>query len=75
VRALKGDVRGAAALLGYVDEWYRSVGYERDWSERKIREIISDVLSKQMPEDELLKALKSGGALSEDDAVALALTE
>jgi predicted ATPase/class 3 adenylate cyclase len=75
VRALKDDVKGAALLLGYVDEWYRSVGYERDWSERKIREIISDAVSKNLPEDELMKALKGGGALSEDDAIALALTE
>jgi predicted ATPase/class 3 adenylate cyclase len=75
VRALKGDARSAAQLLGYVDEWYRSVGYERYWSERRIRDIISDVLNKEMSEGELHESLKHGGAMSEDDAVALALTE
>ena len=75
VRALNGDTRNAALLLGYVDEWYRSVGYERYGSERRIRDIISDVLNKEISEDDLLRGLKRGAAMTEDDAVALALTE
>jgi predicted ATPase len=73
VKALTGEIAAAARLIGYVDEWYRKTGYEREWSEQRVSEIISVALTSASAAE--IVALRSiGAALTEGDAVSAALT-
>jgi predicted ATPase len=68
VSALRGDARAAARLIGYVDEWFRAEGYERDASERRISELVAKTLSARLSESEVQELLTAGAELSEEQA-------
>jgi predicted ATPase/class 3 adenylate cyclase len=73
--ALRGDVRRAARLLGYVDASFCNEGYEREHTERRIYEILMTALRERLTGSEI-KALAAEGAFltadqAADDALAV----
>ncbi len=68
-----GDVRRGGRLLGYVDAWFVSEGYERESTEQRAYELLLTELRKQLGADEIEALAADGAQLSEDQAVAEAL--
>jgi predicted ATPase len=75
VRALGGEAPAAARLIGYVDEWYRREGYEREWSERRIADRITTALRTNLPLEDFGRLHAVGAALTEREAIQEALTQ
>lgn len=73
VAALSGDPRCGARLRGYVDAWFRSEGYQREPTERRIYEILTTALQERLNDAEIEALAAEGAQLSEDQAVAEAL--
>lgn len=73
VAALLGDHSRAARLCGYVDAWYEAQGCERDATERRTYEILTDSLRNAMREPEIATLVADGAALSQEQATAEAL--
>ena len=69
VKALRGEAEQAARFLGFVDEWYRREGYEREWGERRVSELLIATLESHLSHDELAKSLAAGALLNQDDLV------
>ncbi|MBV9647461.1 MAG: AAA family ATPase [Candidatus Eremiobacteraeota bacterium] len=74
VAALQDDVRRGARLLGYADAWCRRESWERDPTERRTREILVSALHEKLSDVEIEALTAEGAMLSEDDAIAEALT-
>jgi len=71
--ALRGEVRGAAQLIGYVDAQYKELGYEREGTEKWGYEKLMAALREQLSDAEIEKLAAEGAAWSEDQAVDEAL--
>lgn len=71
--AFLGDARRAAMLCGYVDKWYREVGYKRDFTEQKTYELLVTALHNELADDEVRKLTLAGSELSEAQAIIEAL--
>ncbi len=74
VAAGSGQPHRGARLRGYVDAWYRSEGYEREPTEQRVDDILMTALTAQLSESEIEALAAEGAQLSEDQAVAEALT-
>lgn len=74
VAARSDDARRAALLRGYVDAWYRSAGYEREPTEQRMDELLTAALRETLGADEIEALSAEGARLSEDQAVAGALS-
>ena len=66
--ALRGKVRGAAQLIGYVDAQYKELGYEREGTEKWGYEKLMAALREQLSDAEIEKLAAEGAAWSEDQA-------
>ena len=53
VLAFDGEAKRSAQLLGYVDEWYKSVGSEREWSEQRVADLTTSWLSTRASSGEI----------------------
>lgn len=73
VASLRGDARHGARLRGYVDSWYRSEGCERDMTERRTYEILTESVRAALGEAELGALAAEGAQLSKEQATAEAL--
>jgi tetratricopeptide (TPR) repeat protein len=71
--ALRGEVRGAAQLIGYVDAQYKELGYKREATEKWCYEKLMAALREQLSDAEIEKLAAEGAARSEDQAVDEAL--
>lgn len=71
--ALDGDLRSAAALLGYVDARYDELGMKREPTERWGYTMLLAVLQEQLTDNEIGTLGAEGAAWWEDHAVAEAL--
>jgi predicted ATPase/class 3 adenylate cyclase len=74
VAACSGDPRLGARLRGYADAWYRSEGYEREPTEERMDELLARALNEKLSAHEIEAFAAEGARLSEDQAVAEALT-
>jgi hypothetical protein len=74
VAALRGDVHRGARLRGYVDAWYRDHGCERDLTERRSYEILTDALQRRLADSEIATIAAEGEVLSEEEAALEALS-
>ncbi len=70
VAALRGDVRRAARLRGYVDHWYRREGCERDMTERRTDEMLAERLVATLGADEADALAAEGARFSDEQATA-----
>jgi tetratricopeptide (TPR) repeat protein len=73
IAALEGDARRAASLVGYVDACLAREGVAREPTELRTFEILNARLEKQLGADERADLEAAGRALSESDAIDLAL--
>jgi len=73
VAAHDGDARRAARLRGYVDAWYRNEECERELTERRTYEMLTEALRERLSDAEIAKLVREGEQLSEERAVAEAL--
>ena len=74
VATLSGDARRGAQLRGYVDASYRSIGYQREPTEQCTYDILMTALREELSDAEIESLAAEGAQLSEDQAVAVALT-
>jgi predicted ATPase/class 3 adenylate cyclase len=73
VAAARGDLRRAAQLSGYINEWYRHEALEREWTERQCYERLSRVLQAGLKEEQLAQYAAEGAKFSENEAISEAL--
>jgi predicted ATPase len=73
VAVLRGQMYGAARLMGYVDVQYRELSYEREPTEKWGYEKLLAALRERLSEPELEKLAAEGAVWSEDQAVEEAL--
>jgi predicted ATPase/Tfp pilus assembly protein PilF len=73
VASMQGDTRRGARLRGYVDNWYRREGCERDITERRTYEILTESVNAALGESELGVLAAEGAQLSKEQATAEAL--
>jgi tetratricopeptide (TPR) repeat protein len=71
--ALLGDHSRAALLCGYVDRWFREVGYEREYTEQTTYELLVSALGSKLAEEDIRRLTKAGSELSEAQAIVEAL--
>jgi predicted ATPase/class 3 adenylate cyclase len=74
VAARSGDARRGARLRGYVDAWFRSERHEREPTEQLTYEILMTALREQLTDAEIEALAAEGAQMTEDQAVAEALT-
>lgn len=74
VAALSAEARRGARLRGYVDMSIRSDGYEREPTEQRTYDILMTALREKLSDAEIESLAAEGAQLSEDQAVAEALT-
>ncbi|MBV8530541.1 MAG: hypothetical protein JO104_04435, partial [Candidatus Eremiobacteraeota bacterium] len=74
VAALDGDPSRGARLRGYVDAWYRNEGSARGPSEARSYEVLMAALRKNLTDAEIETLAAEGAQLSEDQAIAVALS-
>ncbi|HET6277013.1 MAG TPA: adenylate/guanylate cyclase domain-containing protein [Candidatus Cybelea sp.] len=74
VAALSGDAPRGARLRGYVDALYRNTSFERELTEQRTYEILVTALREKLSDAEIESLAAEGAQLSEDQAVAEALT-
>jgi predicted ATPase/class 3 adenylate cyclase len=67
--ALRGEVRRAAQLIGYVNAQYKELGYEPEATEKWGYEKLMAALHEQLSDAEIDKLAAEGAAWSEDRAV------
>jgi predicted ATPase/class 3 adenylate cyclase len=73
VAAGSGDMRRAAQLSGYVNEWYRRESLEREWTEQQGFERLDRALREGVKDEDLRLYMSEGAALSEEEAIVVAL--
>jgi tetratricopeptide (TPR) repeat protein len=73
LNALQAHLHRAAQLLGYVDVQLKTVGYERETTEKWSYDKLMSTLREQLSEAEIEKLASEGAAWSEDQAVEEAL--
>ena len=73
VAALRGQTAVAAQLCGYVDEALRVNGFHRDLTEQRTHEILLAAIHSELNERERTRLIAYGAALTEDQAVEMAL--
>jgi hypothetical protein len=73
VAALRGEVRLAARLRGFVDEVYRTEGVKREPTERRADGILMTALRAALSEADFDRLTARGALLTEDEAVELSL--
>jgi predicted ATPase/class 3 adenylate cyclase len=73
VAALRGDSIRAATLLGYVEAWCCSVGYELEFTERHSHGLVLSALRERLSEDELAALTRQGALLDVERIAAEAL--
>jgi predicted ATPase/transcriptional regulator with XRE-family HTH domain len=73
VATLRGDARGGARLIGYVDSHNRARGYQREMTERRTYDILTNALDDILSADERDALAAEGERLDEAQAVELAL--
>ncbi len=71
--AMRGEVKEAARLIGYVNLQYKELGYEREATEKWGYEKLMAALHEQLSEAEIEQLAAEGAAWSEDRAVEEAL--
>ena len=71
--ALRGKVKDAARLVGYVNTQYRELGFEREVTEKWGYEKLMAVLREHLSEAEIEKLAAEGATWFEDQAVEEAL--
>ncbi len=71
--ALRGEVRSAAHIIGYVNMQYKDLGNEREYTEKWGYEKLVAALREHLSEAEIEKLAAEGAAWSEDQAVEEAL--
>jgi len=71
--ALSGRMPDAAMIAGYADEAFRRNGHSRWPMGARAAERLKTLLSSALPENELVRLRSIGAALSEDQAMTLAL--
>jgi predicted ATPase/class 3 adenylate cyclase len=74
VAALRGEVRSAAQLVGYVNAKYKELGSEREYTEKWGYEKLMAALRENLSDSEIAKFVAGGEAWSEDQAVEGTLT-
>jgi predicted ATPase/DNA-binding winged helix-turn-helix (wHTH) protein len=74
VAALGAHPRVGARLRGYVDASYRYFGYEREPTEQRTYDILMTALREKLSDAEIESLAAEGAQLSEDQAVAEALS-
>jgi predicted ATPase len=75
LRALAGDVRRAALLLGYVEAAYTAEGSAREPTERATFDILTRALAGRLTPADKSRIEACGAALADEDAAAIALGE
>jgi predicted ATPase/class 3 adenylate cyclase len=73
IAALRGEVRSAAQLVGYVNAKYKELGSEREYTEKWGCEKLLATLRENLSDAEITKSSAVGEAWSEDQAVEEAL--
>jgi tetratricopeptide (TPR) repeat protein len=71
--ALRGEVKDAARLIGYVNAQYEELGYKRGATERWSYEKLMSALHDQLSKAEIEQLAAEGATLSEDRAAEEAL--
>ena len=71
--ACRGELETAALLAGFVDAGYAGSGYERETTERNSHEILVNSLLRGWPEQERLRVMRRGAAMTKAQAVERAL--
>jgi tetratricopeptide (TPR) repeat protein len=74
IAALRGQTAVAAQLAGYVDQAFRLEGFHRGYTEERTYEILRAALASDLDEIERTRLIADGAALTEDQAVEMALT-
>jgi len=73
VAILRGDPRGGARLIGYVESHNRARGYQREMTERRTYDILTNALDGLLSSEERDELAAEGERLDEAQAVELAL--
>src|SRR5579872_179389 len=71
--AMQGDHRSAASVLGYVNEQYRELVIQREYTEKWSYERLTELLAQALPENERTALMAEGAKLSDEQAAAEAL--
>ena len=72
--ALQGDCEKAATLLAFTDAHYRSRGEVRQQTELRSRERLAGLLAQAYDASELERIVATGSTLSQEQALAIAVT-
>jgi predicted ATPase len=73
IAAGRGNLKRAARLCGYVDDWFRSQGMTREPTEQRTYEILMNLLRTGLSVAEIETLSTEGGQLADDQAVTEAL--
>jgi predicted ATPase len=72
IAALTEHHNTGALLRGFVDEFYRSQGVEREPTEQRLYDVLTTALEEHLSDEELNRLTTGGALLSEEEAVQLA---
>ena len=73
VEAARGRYVESAVLLAYVDTWFASEGYEREWSEAKLRNAVASTIDRNVEPGPRGVAAAVGARLTISEAAERAL--
>jgi predicted ATPase len=71
--ATAGDVKLGARLLNYVDRWFETEGFEREFTEKQAYDLGVAAVREALPEEEASALLCSTTPVTAEDAIAQAL--
>jgi predicted ATPase/class 3 adenylate cyclase len=75
IAAMRGDIRAAGRLLGYVDAQYAELGLERESTERWAHERLAALLRERLSQPEMAACAAEGAQMTEERAIDDALRE
>jgi len=70
----RGDARSGATLLAFVDRWYEQEGFKREHTEQTLYDSAIIVLPERLTSEEIARARERAADLTEDSAIAEALS-
>jgi hypothetical protein len=73
VAALRGEVRSASLIAGYVNAKYKELGSEREYTEQWGYEKLMVALRESLSDSEIAKLVGEGEKWTEDQALEVAL--
>ncbi len=74
IAALRDDAEHAARLVGFVEERFRVLSYEREYTEQWGLEKLMTAIRERLTQPEIDRLAAEGAAWTEDRAIALAMT-